>query len=141
MAHLPFAADLPGWLQTLLGIYLVVGSLLGIGFILAVIVAYLKIKAFVSRISRQMEQVSTQVRSTADHVTSTVNSFADRAQRIGDTVESTVRQVAHKIDVLTDLLRDAVASPIINASSFAAGVRKGVEAWLERRRARREPPE
>ena len=118
--------------------YLVVWSLLGIAFIVGCIFLVVKIKGLISRVNKQVEDVSTKVRTTADHITTTANTITDRAERISETVETTVRDVAHKADVTTDVLRDAIAAPVINVSALATGIRKGIETWVEKRRARRD---
>jgi len=137
MPDISFASAFPGWLEALLAVYLVVGSVLGIGFIVGVIILVVKVKRFVAHVSKQVDSVATKVTTTADHVTTTVNTLADRAQRIGETVETMVRRVAHKVDVTTDVLRDAIAGPVINVSSVATGIRRAIETWLERRRGHR----
>lgn len=130
--------ELPAWLLSVLTVYLIVWTLLGLAFTIGAIVLVVKIKGVAGRVSKQVEEITGKVKTSAERVTETVNVIADRAQRVSETAEATVDRVAEKVDATTDLIRDSVATPVINVSALAAGVRKGLETWVERRRGRRE---
>jgi hypothetical protein len=110
----PVVAGSPGWLLSLLGAYLAVWSILGVGFVIAVILAAVKIKRLASQASRQ-------IKATADPVLSTVRDVSGRVQRIGETVETTVSGMARKVDAASDTF----AGPAALIAAFVSGVRRG----------------
>jgi len=107
----------PGWVISLLAVYLVVWSAFGIALIIGVVFAAIKTKKLVSR-------ASTQVKAAAEPVMSTVRDVSDRVERIGKAAETTVTSVARKVDAASDTF----AKPVAAVAAFVNGVRKGVAA-------------
>jgi len=107
----------PGWLVSVLAVYLVIWSAFGLALIIGVVFAVVKIKKLVSR-------ASTQVKAAAEPVMSTVRGVSDRVERIGKAAETTVTGVARKVDAASDTF----AKPVAALAAFVNGLRKGVAA-------------
>jgi len=121
-------AGLPAWLSVFLGIYLVLWSLLAVGLVIALLFIVAKVRRLSARASREIRDASQRLRAATAPVSSAVSDLSERAKRIGDIVESTVKEAAHRVDVASD----ALTNPVVNVMAFIAGVKKGLVAAKKR---------
>jgi hypothetical protein len=92
-------------------------------------------------VSKSVMPAVGEVQSTARKVNNLVDTVGDRAGRIMDVGESTVRQVSGKVVATTGLLENSAAAPIITLSSVIAGIARGFQVWRGSAAGRENEPE
>ena len=69
------------------------------------------------------------VRNTIQSVNGMVDKVEGTAERIMCIGEQTAQKLSDRVIATTDVVQETVTTPLINVSSFAAGVAKALETW------------
>jgi methyl-accepting chemotaxis protein len=138
------------WAEILLAVFLCMWIIIGLGMLIAILYAALKIKWLVNRINERVAPITKRVEETVTKVTGAAQAISEQAQDIAATARNTadhvaataretVDHVALKIESTSEVLRDTVVAPAIGINSIIAGVRRASAALRERWSHRGEP--
>lgn len=129
--------------EVLLAIYLVMWTVLGLGFLFAIFYAVAKVKGLIRSINERVTPITRQVEETVSRVTTAAQTVVEQAEHIAETARSTadhvadtarhtVDEVAHRVETTSEVLRDTVVAPAIGLNSLVAGARRAAEVLRDR---------
>jgi len=75
--------------------------------------------------------IDTSVKPAISNVNTLVDKVENRAERIMEISEDTVRKVSGKAVAAADMVEDTVTTPLISLSSLVAGISKAVQTWRQ----------
>ena len=101
----------------------------------------------VHSITTNVEQISYTVRSkvdefsaTADEINRTVKDANKRTQEKVARVDGMVNEAMHTAQNVSRTVQDSVRKPVLQIAAIIAGVKKGIETWVERSPFKRHMP-
>lgn len=78
-------------------------------------------------LDKQVASTVGEVQATLREVHTLVDTVENKAQRIMDVSEETVRKVSGRVVATTDLVQETITSPLISLSSTVAGLLKAFQ--------------
>jgi len=90
----------------------------------------------INRLSRQAGPAMDEARRTLENVNRIATNVGVRVEDISRTAEDVTRNVAHRVDTTTSLLQEAFSKPVIQVTSLAVGISKGLSVWSRRVRSK-----
>jgi hypothetical protein len=111
---------------TLLQVFVGIIAFCNLLLLVAIAVLALSAKRF---IDTSATPAVSDVRNTIQSVNSMVDQVEDKAERIMCISEETAQKLSDRVIATTDMVQESVTTPLINISSFVAGVTKAVETW------------
>ena len=129
--------------EVLLCIYLAMGIIIGIAFLVCALYAVFAVRGFIRRMEARVNPVLKQVEDAVSKVTASAKDVADQAEHVAHTVSEqaesiaqtarvTADHIAVRIESTADLVRDTVVTPVVGVNSLLAGVRKASELLRDR---------
>ena len=110
-----------------------IGLVIAIFYLIAKIKALSRhIDERVTPITKEVQDAVGKVSDAVGKVTHAAETIANQAEEVAHTARTTADHVSSRVESAVDVLRDTIVSPAIGINSVVTGARKAVETLRER---------
>jgi len=115
--------------ETALVIFVLIFGLLTVGILAGLLVCLVKLTNKIDEFTNKAEPAIAKATDTLDQVQRVTSSVGEKADRILSRGEQLTDRVSTNVEKTATVVQQAITTPLINVSSWIAGVTRGVSAF------------